>query len=230
MAQKIIVTGSNGGLGTAVTQHLLNKGYEVLGTIIPGGPDPQELKSTFKNNEKLTLEQVDALDPEAVEKYLGQAGDIFGAVLTAGGFQMKPFLKTTDKDLDKMINLNFKTAFHFARPLAEHFKNHGEGRLFMIASKPAVEKGGKALTSYAVSKHMLIKLAEIVNEEFTGTQASATLIAPDMIDTIPNREAMPDANFDEWIKPAEIAEAIAFYLSQKAERIREPLLKMYGSY
>jgi hypothetical protein len=77
---------------------------------------------------------------------------------------------------------------------------------------------------------MLIKLAEIVNEEFSGTQSSATLIAPDMIDTIPNREAMPDANFDDWIKPVEIARAIGFYLSDQAGRIREPLLKMYGSY
>jgi NAD(P)-dependent dehydrogenase (short-subunit alcohol dehydrogenase family) len=230
MAQKIMVTGSNGGLGTAITQHLLNEGYEVLGTVIPGGPNPQELKSSFKNNEKLTLEQVDALDPEAVEKYVSRAGDIYGAVLTVGGFQMKPFLKTSDKDLDKMIDLNFKTAFHFARPLAEHLKNRGAGRLFLITSKPAVEKGGKALTSYAVSKHMLIKLAEIVNEEFSGTQASATLIAPDMIDTVPNREAMPDANFDQWIKPVEIARAIGFYLSDQAGRIREPLLKMYGSY
>ncbi|MBS3807009.1 MAG: SDR family NAD(P)-dependent oxidoreductase [Bacteroidales bacterium] len=230
MARKIIVTGANGGLGTFITQKLLNDGYEVHGTIIPGGPDPEEVKSTFKNNGLLFLKAVDALNAVETAEYIKQTGEVYGAVLTVGGFQMKPFLKTNDDDLDKMINLNFKTAFHFARPLAEQLKSQKQGHIFFITSKPALEKGGKALTSYSISKHMLIKLSEIVNEEFKGTHASAAALAPDMIDTIPNREAMPDANFDEWIKPVEIADAIAFYLSDKAQRIREPILKLYGNY
>lgn len=230
MARKIIVTGANGGLGTFITQKLLNDGYQVHGTIIPGGPDPEEVKSTFKNNGLLFLKAVDALNAVETADYIKQTGELYGAVLTVGGFQMKSFLKTNEDDLDKMINLNFKTAFHFARPLAEQLKTQKQGHIFFITSKPALEKGGKALTSYSISKHMLIKLSEIVNEEFKGTHASAALVAPDMIDTIPNREAMPDANFDEWIKPVEIADAIAFYLSDKAQRIREPILKLYGNY
>jgi short-subunit dehydrogenase len=77
---------------------------------------------------------------------------------------------------------------------------------------------------------MLVKLGEIMNEELQGTEASATVIAPDLIDTAANRQAMPDSDHDKWIKPEEIAEAISFYLSEKAERIREPILKLYGSY
>lgn len=230
MARKIIVTGANGGLGRFVTQKLLNEGYEVHGTIIPGGPDPAELKSTFKNSEHLFLNAVDALSAVETAEYIKATGEVYGVVLTVGGFQMKPFLKTNDDDLDKMINLNFKTAFHFARPLTEQIKKQKQGHIFFIASKPALEKGGRALTSYSISKHMLIKLSEIVNEAFNGTHASAAVVAPDMIDTIPNREAMPDANFDEWIKPVEIADAIAFYLSDEAKRIREPILKLYGNY
>ena len=172
MAHKIIVTGANGGLGTFVTQKLLNEGYEVHGTIIPGGPDPEEVKSTFKNNEQLFLKAVDALNPVEPAEYIRQIGEVYGAVLTVGGFQMKPFLKTTDDDLDKMINLNFKTAFYFAKPLAEQLKAQKQGHIFFIGSKPALEKGGKALTSYSISKHMLIKLSEIDNEEFKGTHAT----------------------------------------------------------
>jgi len=230
MAKKIIVTGANGGLGTFVTQKLLDKGYEVHGTLIPGGPDPEEVKSTFKNKDHLFLKAVDALNAVETAEYVKQTGDVYGAVLTVGGFQMKSFLNTTDEDLDKMISLNFKTAFHFAKPLTQQIKAQKKGHIFFIASRPALEKGGKALTSYSISKHMLIKLAEIVNEEFKGTHASSGVIAPDMIDTIPNRQAMPDANFEEWIKPVEIADAIAFYLREEAQRIREPILKLYGNY
>lgn len=230
MAQKIIVTGANGGLGTAVTQKLVNEGYEVHGTIIPGRENTDQIKATFDNNRSLNLTKLDVLNDQDVENYVSDVGDIYGAVLTVGGFMMKPFQKTTENDLDKMINLNFKTAFYFARNLVDHLKERKKGRIFFISSKPGLEKGGKALASYSVAKNMLVKLAEIVNEELQGTEASATVIAPDMIDTSANRQAMPDADYGKWMKPEEIAEAISFYLSPKSDRIREPILKMYGNY
>ena len=230
MSQKIIVTGANGGLGTAVTQKLLNDGYEVYGTIIPGREDINKIRVTFKNNERLHLTKLDVLNEQEVDNFVSSIEDVYGAVLTAGGFMMKSFQKTTENDLNKMIDLNFKTAFYFARDLVDHFKSRKKGRIFFISSKPGLEKGGKALTSYSVSKNMLLKLGEIMNEELKGTQASATVIAPDMIDTSANREAMPNADFDQWIKPEEIAEAISFYMSERADRIREPVLKLYGSY
>ncbi len=229
MAQKIIVTGANGGLGTQVTQHLLNEGYEVHATIIPNGPEPEEAKSAFEQNERLHLKKVDALDQQQVQQYVENLGDVYGGVLTVGGFQMKPFLKTTQADLDRMIDLNFRTAFNFALPLARHFKEKGTGRLFFIGSKPAVEKGGRALTSYSLSKGMLTKLAEIANEELQGTEATATLVVPDLIDTPANRQAMPDADFSQWVKPSEIARIIGFYLTPQAQRLREPILKIYGN-
>ncbi|MFP4620371.1 MAG: SDR family NAD(P)-dependent oxidoreductase [Bacteroidales bacterium] len=229
MAQKIIITGANGTLGTAVTQKLLNEGYEVYGTIIPGREDTNKIRRTFENNEGLHLTKLDVLNEQDVDNYVSSVDDVYATVLTVGGFMMKSLRKTTENDLDKMINLNFKTAFYFARNLVGHFKSRKKGRIFFISSKPGIEKGGKALASYAVSKNMLVKLGEMVNEELKGTEASAAVLAPDMIDTSANRKAMPDADFDQWIKPEEIAEAISFYLSEKADRIREPILKIYGS-
>ncbi|MGM0531783.1 MAG: SDR family NAD(P)-dependent oxidoreductase [Bacteroidota bacterium] len=230
MAQKIIVTGANGGLGTAVTQKLLNESYEVYGTVIPGRESTDNIKASFKKNEMLHLTKLDVLSEQDVENYLSAIDDVSGAILTVGGFMMKSLQKTTENDLDKMINLNFKTAFYFGKNLVDHFKSRNKGRIFFVSSKPGIEKGGKALTSYSVSKNMLVKLSEIVNEELHGTEASASVIAPDMIDTPANRQAMPDADYDKWIKPDEIAEVISFYLSAKADRIREPILKMYGDY
>ena len=38
---------------------------------------------------------------------------------------------------------------------------------------------------------------------------------------------MPDADFESWVKPEEIAEIVYFYASQPAAVIREPLIKIY---
>jgi NAD(P)-dependent dehydrogenase (short-subunit alcohol dehydrogenase family) len=230
MAQKIIITGANGGLGSAVTQKLLNEGYEVKGTIIPGDEGTEKIRESFDNNHNLTLSKLDVLNEQQVENYLSESGDFYGAVLTVGGFMMKSLQNTTWNDVDKMIDLNFKSAFNFAKYLVTLMKEQNKGKIFFISSKPGLEKGGKDLAAYALSKNMLIKLAEMVNEEFRGTEATASVIAPDLIDTSPNRQAMPNADYNKWIKPEEIARAISFYLSEKAVRIREPILKMYGSH
>lgn len=55
----------------------------------------------------------------------------------------------------------------------------------------------------------------------------AGVIAPSVIDTPPNRKAMPDADFDKWVPPARIAEAILFLLSDAGQMLHEPILKMY---
>ena len=229
MHQKIIVTGANGGLGTAVTQKLLDDGYDVHGTIIPGESDIDQIKDRFNNKTKLNLSELNVLDEPAVERYMSDLPDVYGAVLTVGGFMMKSLQETSEQDLDRMIALNFKSAFYFTRHLIDRFKSRGKGRIFYIAARPAIEKGGQALTAYALSKNMLVKLAEMVNEALGDTEASATVIAPDMIDTPANRNAMPDADYKKWINPHEMADIMAFYLSSKADRIREPIVKIYGN-
>ena len=229
MHQKIIITGANGGLGSAVTQKLLDEGNDVQGTIIPGESDIDQIKNRFNNKTKLKLNELNVLDEPAVARYIAGMPDIYGAVLTVGGFMMKSLQETTEQDLDRMISLNFKSAFYFTRHLIDRFKNQGKGRILYIAARPAIEKGGQALTAYALSKNMLVKLAEMVNEALVDSEANATVIAPDMIDTPANRNAMPEADYKKWIKPHEMADIIAFYLSSKADRIREPIVKLYGT-
>ena len=51
---------------------------------------------------------------------------------------------------------------------------------------------------------------------------------PSIIDTPPNREAMPDADFDAWVKPAQLAEVICFLASERASALHGVLLPVKG--
>ena len=46
------------------------------------------------------------------------------ALMLAGGFDAGDIAKTPSADLLKMLTLNFETAYHVARPLFEHMKQH----------------------------------------------------------------------------------------------------------
>jgi NAD(P)-dependent dehydrogenase (short-subunit alcohol dehydrogenase family) len=84
------------------------------------------------------------------------------------------------------------------------------------------------MTAYALSKSLVFRLAELLNREAAGTGVVAVVVVPSIIDTAPNRRAMPDSDFSAWVKPEKIAELIHYHSSTEAADLREPVLRIYG--
>ncbi len=123
-----------------------------------------------------------------------------------------------------------ETAYYTARPLFNHMMQHGYGRIVLIGSKPALQSAaGKNVLAYAITKNMLFKLAELLNETAKGTNVVTSVIAPSTIDTEANRRDMPDADTSKWVKAEQIAELMDFICSDKGDAIREPVFKMYNN-
>ncbi len=53
-------------------------------------------------------------------------------------------------------------------------------------------------------------------------------ILPSIIDTEPNRKAMPKADFSKWPKPEEIAQVILFLCGPDAKLIHGAAIPVYG--
>jgi len=69
---------------------------------------------------------------------------------------------------------------------------NNSGRLVYIGSRPALDaKSGKDVLAYALSKSLLFKLAEFLNEEAKGKNITATVVVPSTLDTPLNRQNMP---------------------------------------
>ena len=217
-----LITGCNGILGQATVKEFLKNGYPVLG--IDRG------KGTDTSGKGLNIEHLDLINETEVKKAiqrLHQQSPIRFGVMIAGGFGMGGILESPMDEVQKMIDLNFKTAYHVARPLFATFKENGGGKMIFIASKPAVETGGSFAMAYSLSKSMLVKLTEMINEEGKANDISATAIAPEIIDTPVNREAMPNANYDQWVKPEEIARNI-LHLCTDGQVITENVIRLYN--
>ena len=150
--------------------------------------------------------------------------------MLAGGFAMGNINDTDGNAFKKMLAINFETAYYLARPLFQHMLQNGYGRLVFIGSRPALNAAeGKSKLGYALSKSLLFKLAELLNAEAKGKNVVASIIAPSTIDTAENRESMPDAKFDNWVKAEEIADVLEMICSEKGNAMREVILKMYNN-
>jgi NAD(P)-dependent dehydrogenase (short-subunit alcohol dehydrogenase family) len=225
----VIITGANGNLGTAVTQKFLDKNYQVLATVsnekgrtdVPPHPN-LDIKVVDLTNEKKTHDFVQ----NSIQKY----GAIDSALLLVGGFEIGGMAETSGEDLRRQISLNFETAYFLTRPLFEHFTKNKRGRIIFIGARPALNpEQGKGLIAYSLSKSLLFKLAELLNEESKGTNVSVSVVVPSTLDTPLNRKSMPDVNPGNWVKPAEVAETLEFLVSDNSNALRETVLKIYNN-
>lgn len=99
----------------------------------------------------------------------------------------------------------------------------------MIGSKAGLDaRSSKGMIAYGLSKSLIFRLAELMNDEAKGTNVVTSVIVPSTIDTAQNRQSMPEAKFDSWVKADQIAETIFFYSGETGSAIREPIIKMYN--
>ncbi|HEV3221960.1 MAG TPA: SDR family NAD(P)-dependent oxidoreductase [Puia sp.] len=225
----VIITGGNGNLGTAVTKEFLNKNYQVLATV-----SNENEKSNFQAHPNLDISVVNLTNEketyEFVQKTIQKYGIIDGALLLVGGFVMGTLSETSGEDLHKQIALNFETAYYVTRPLFEHLMKNKGGSIVFIGARPALNPAqGKGLIAYGLSKSLLFKLAEFLNEEAKGVNVSISVVVPSTLDTALNRKSIPDANPENWVKPSELAETLEFLFSDKAKALRETVLKVYNN-
>ena len=224
-----IVTGASGNMGQAVVKKFIAEGYKVIGTIIPN--DPVKIDVDSPNFETTIVNLADEENSQQfIESVIQKNGRIDVAVLTVGGFAMGTVVETKTADVLKQYKLNFETAYNTARPAFIQMLKQNSGRIFIIGSRPGLDaKNGKGMVAYGLSKSLIFRLAELMNDEAKGKNVVTSVIVPSTIDTPQNRKGMPDADPSKWVKAEDIANVIYFYCTDEASVLREPLIKMYNN-
>ena len=79
-----------------------------------------------------------------------------------------------------------------------------------------------------LSKALLFNLANVLNAAAKGKNVTVSVVVPSTIDTEPNRQSMPDADWSKWVQPEQIADTLEFICSDKGLSLREPVYKVYN--
>jgi NAD(P)-dependent dehydrogenase (short-subunit alcohol dehydrogenase family) len=223
MERNIIVTGAAGNLGTAVVSKFKREGYRIVAIIEPeSGDEVEEADDVY---------EVDVMDAEAVQdfakEYHLQYGEVDAIALLVGGYASGNIESTDINDMEKMIRLNFFSAFNMVKNFLPVMKKADFGNFLFVGARPALQpEDGKGVVAYALSKNLVMELANYVAEEARGTRIRTHLFVPSIIDTPSNREAMQDSDFSQWVSPAEIAEAMHYAVNNPA--LRNMTFKLYG--
>ncbi len=228
----IVVTGGTGVLGSAVTRLLLETGARCS---IPCFDQAELDRFELKDHEHLFLKTgVDLTDEESTQQFYTEAvkahGDLWASIHIAGGFGMGKIADTGKDDFMKQININLVTCYNASRFAVMNFREAGKGgRIVNIAARPALEpRQGAGMTAYTTSKAGVAAFSQALAAEVAEEDILVNAIAPSIIDTPDNREAMPGADHSNWPKPDEIAAQILYLVSPQNRVSRGGVVPVYG--
>jgi len=149
-------------------------------------------------------------------------------IMIAGGFSVGSIRETSSGGIKNMLDLNFFSAYHTARALFRHMERDG-GILVFIGARPALDaRQGKHILAYTLSKSLLLRLAEIINEDGKQHGIKAVVVIPDIIDTPRNRMDMPGADFSKWVTPRQVAEKIASLVTMQGKESGMNIIEVQG--
>jgi NAD(P)-dependent dehydrogenase (short-subunit alcohol dehydrogenase family) len=224
MERTVIVTGGTGGLGAAVTRTLLDAGWRV---VVPWF-DERELERV-EAQDGLELVRADLTDPDSAKNVVATAGDSLRALVNlVGGFAMGGRVHETPVDeFEKQLRLNLRPTYLMCAAAIPVLLGAGGGAIVCVSSRAAVQPFGGA-AGYITAKRAVLALVDALHEEYRDDHIRTNAILPSTIDTPANRRSMPDADFDTWVKPEEIARVIALLISDDAQVTSGAHVPVYG--
>lgn len=150
-------------------------------------------------------------------------------VNAAGTFYPKPFLETTGKDYDQYMDLN-KAFFLITQAVAKNMKTHGGGSIVNIGSmwgKQAIK--ATPSSAYSMAKAGLHSLTQHLAMELAADGIRVNAVSPAVVVTPIYGSFIEPEKIEETLqgfngfhpigrvgRPNDVAEVIAFLLSEKA--------------
>jgi NAD(P)-dependent dehydrogenase (short-subunit alcohol dehydrogenase family) len=221
-----LVTGANGGLGTYVTQALLDAGATVVGL----SRKIQQSQFSSPNFIALPAEISTAAGAQtAVGSLISRFGRLDCVAHTVGGFAGgHPIAETDDATLQNMFDVNLYSTFYLLRAAIPVMRKTGHGSIVAIGSRAAIEPGA-GVGAYSASKAAMVSLLRTIAQENKDAGINANVILPGTMDTPANRKFMPASDFSKWVRPAAVASLIVWLLSDAGKDVNGAVIPVYGN-
>lgn len=235
-----LVTGAAGGIGEAVVRTLAERGARVAAL----DRDPTRLAESVKRltacGLRVTAVPADVTSSADVDRAVNTVEDTLGPVdclvNAAGVLRLGEARKLTDQDWTDTFAVNATGVFHVSRAVVDRMVARGGGAIVTVASN-AAGTARTEMAAYAASKAAATAFTKCLGLEVAAHGVRCNVVAPGSTDT-PMLRGMHQgdtavrtsvdgtpAAFKTGIplgkvaRPGDVAEAVAFLLSDQAGHI-----------
>jgi NAD(P)-dependent dehydrogenase (short-subunit alcohol dehydrogenase family) len=221
--------GGKGQVGEAVAAALAKRGDTVL--LVSRGYDEVRARAAELSALGLSARayNCDLSDARSVTKLATEVQSEFdqldALVNLAGGFAMSgPLADSDPATLDRMLEINFKTAYLTTRALLPLLRPAG-GSIVFFASEAVVEGARtNGLAGYAAAKSAVVALMRSVADEGREFGVRSNALAPAAIRTATNEASMGAGA--KYIEREDVASAVAFLCSPASRAITGQVIRL----
>ena len=225
----VVITGGAGALGTAVVTALVEAGAICH---VPCMNEAEAQRFRLREHRQVVLTVTGSL---AEEGPIGRLYDgitpLWASIHLAGGFAAGPLAETSAATMRQQIDMNLVSCLLCCRAAVKAMARDAAdgGRIVNVAARPALEwRSGAGTTAYTASKAAVAALTAALAEEVAKSGILVNAVAPSIMDTPANRQAMPKADFSLWPKVEEVAATIFFLASPENRVTRGAVVPVYG--
>ena len=224
--RQVVVSGGTGALGNAVVEKLVEAGAVCHVPCLDHG---EAQRCALRDHKQVKVTVTGSLADEAsVAKLYQDINPLWASIHIAGGFAAGPLRDMSVATLRQQLDMNFVSCALCCRAAVTAMGGAG-GRIVNVAARPALEwRSGAGMTAYTASKAAVAAFTAALAEEVAKDGILVNAVAPSIMDTAANRDAMPKADFALWPKVEEVAATILFLASPDNRVTRGAIVPVYG--
>jgi 3-oxoacyl-[acyl-carrier protein] reductase len=234
-----VVTGGASGIGAAVVAELAREGCDVAIVDRDAAGAARAAGAVTAAGRRALALEADVSDFALAGRHVATVVETFGRldvlVCCAGITDDGLSWKLTEAQWDRVLDVNLKGCFNYARAAGAVMKDRRGGRIVNIASINGL-RGKYGQANYAASKGGMVAFSKTLARELGKFGVTVNVVAPGMV-----RTAMADAlpadvvekAIDETVtgrlaEPADCAAVVAFLCSGRAGHVTGAVVKVDG--
>jgi 3-oxoacyl-[acyl-carrier protein] reductase len=198
MAERFaLVTGASRGIGRAIAVDLAAHGHSValLGRDSVALAETAAAVEAARPGAAAVVHALDLTDSAALDATVAAVIAGFGrldtVVANAGQSQDGLILRFKPADLDRLLDVNLKSAFALSAAVAKPMIKQRAGSIVFVSSIVGIS-GNAGQTAYAATKAGLLGLTRSLAKELGSRNVRVNAVAPGLIETAMTAE-LPDA-------------------------------------
>jgi len=202
-----VVTGASKGIGLAVARLLA-----VEGAYVTAGARTVEALAGI---DRISPVQVDLIEPGGSERLVSEAVDRHGRldilVNNVGGVSLRTdgFLRVTDEDFERSLQLNFFAALRATRAAVAQMVEQAQGTIVNVGSVNAFFHPDGLVIDYGAAKAALLNVAKALSQELGPKGIRINSVSPGPVAT------------DLWLGDHGVAATIGKSAGIEADAVRE---------
>jgi 3-oxoacyl-[acyl-carrier protein] reductase len=234
-----IVTGAAQGIGRAIAECLAQAGADIAVADLDPGHSAETVASVEKLGRKalnIKVNVADANETKAmVEHVLKMWGKVDILINNAGITRDGLLLRMKEEDWNLVLQVNLNGTFNCTKAVLPSMTKQRYGRIVNIASIVGMI-GNVGQANYSASKAAVIGFTKTVGREYASRNITVNAVAPGFIETAMTQGLPADVKetllkqipLGRLGKPADIAAAVRFLVSEEAAYITGHVLHVNG--